>query len=58
MGYISLFEKDGVVFYTAEHPSILERKLEENKERTEKLIPELLSIANIITKKPKVRFYE
>lgn len=44
--------------YSAEDPRKLEDTLEEKKHILRRILPELLSIANMLDKKPKIRFYE
>jgi len=44
--------------YSAEDPRKLEYTLEEKKKTLQSILPELLSIANKLDKKPKIRFYE
>lgn len=44
--------------YSAEDPRKLEYTLEEKKKTLQSVLPELLSIANNLDKKPKIRFYE
>ena len=45
-------------YYYAEDPRKLEDQLEERKVKFKKILPELLSIANFIDKKPKIRYFE
>lgn len=44
--------------YVASDPRELETKLEEKKDILRNIMPELLSITNLIDKKPIIRFYE
>ncbi len=55
---VSLSKKGKRVTYVAESPKKLIEGIDENKRNLEKLLPELLSVANSITKKPKVRYFE
>ena len=57
-GLISTISKHNKVHYYAEDPRTLETILEERRQTLKKALPELLSIANFIDKKPKVRFFE
>lgn len=57
-GYVSSAVRDSVPYYTAEHPSILIAKSEERSKIATELIPELLSITNTLTTKPKIRYYQ
>lgn len=45
-------------FYYAEDPREMSAQLEERKNTLEKILPEMLSIANVIDKKPKIKYYE
>ncbi|MDQ1283846.1 MAG: Transcriptional regulator, TrmB [Patescibacteria group bacterium] len=45
-------------YYYAEDPRKLEDQLEERKAKLNTILPELLSIANFIDKKPKIRYFE
>jgi hypothetical protein len=44
--------------YVAEDPRSLEGTLDEKKEKLRRMLPELLSLANFLDKKPRIRFYE
>lgn len=57
-GLLSQIIKDGKKFVFAEDPRVLERIMEERKNRIAKLMPEILSFANLIDKKPAVRYFE
>lgn len=46
------------IFYKAEHPEKLIKKLEENKRKIEEILPELISLYSLSSKEPKIRFYE
>ena len=48
-GLLSVTNRKGKTLYLAEHPNKLSNDL---------LLPELLSVANAIDKKPKIRFFE
>lgn len=57
-GFIeSTIQKSKRLFY-AHDPRILEESIAEKYEEIQKLMPELLSISNLIDKKPKVRYFE
>src|SRR4030042_5992747 len=45
-------------FFSAEDPRKLERQLDEKKETLKKILPELLSITNLLDTKPHIKFYE
>jgi sugar-specific transcriptional regulator TrmB len=45
-------------FFSAEDPRKLESQLDERKETLKKILPELLSITNLLDKKPTIKFYE
>lgn len=49
--------KNHTLFF-AENPEKLERQIEEKKKIIQKVMPELLSIANRMEKKPKIKFFE
>jgi len=57
-GLISAIKKEGKTHYFAEDPRNLERLAEERKQRLSKLMPQLLSIANLVDKKPEIRYFE
>jgi sugar-specific transcriptional regulator TrmB len=46
------------VLYTPQNPQRIISFLEENRKRTEKILPELLSLYQSSPKQPKIRFYE
>ncbi len=55
---VSIVKKGKKTVYTAEDPKRLLEQADENRRNLEYSMPELLSIANNIVKKPKVRFFE
>lgn len=55
---VSLSKKGKRVVYIAESPKKLLEKSNDDRLILEKILPELLSIANNITTKPKVRYFE
>jgi sugar-specific transcriptional regulator TrmB len=57
-GYVSLVKRRGHNIYMAENPKRIEDRLKEKTEAINKLMPELLSIANVMEHKPKVRYFE
>jgi len=57
-GLVSSLKKGKKTLYFAEDPRLIEGKLEDKKEKLKKMLPELLSIANFLDNKPKIRFYE
>lgn len=57
-GLIGLSKRKKRTVYFAEDPRVLERHIDEQKQKLERMLPELLSFANKLTKKPKVRYYE
>ena len=57
-GLLGLTIKKKKIIYFAESPKKLEENLDDKKRALQKIIPELLSIANLMEKKPKIRFYE
>jgi len=58
LALISRIKKGKKTFIYAEDPRGLEKKMEERKQTISKMIPELLSISNLIDKKPIVRYFE
>ena len=57
-GLISTIRSGGRLIYMAEDPRTLEDRLEEQQSALGNMLPELLSIANALPRKPKVRYYE
>lgn len=57
-GLLGMTTKKKKVLYFAENPEKLERQIEEKRKIIQKVLPELLSIANRMEKKPKIKFYE
>jgi sugar-specific transcriptional regulator TrmB len=57
-GLISQITKKGKTRYFAEEPANLERLLDEKRHILKSIMPQLLSITNLIDKKPKVRYFE
>lgn len=57
-GLVSTIIKKKRKYYIASDPRELEFKLDEQKQALKNLMPELLSIANLIDKKPKIKYYE
>lgn len=55
---VSIVKKGKKTIYSAEDPKRLLEQADENRRNLEYAMPELLSIANNIVKKPKVRFFE
>jgi len=57
-GLITSFKKRNKTVFLAEDPRKIEEKLAERKHAIAKIMPELLSLANFLDKKPAIRFYE
>lgn len=57
-GVVSSFTRDKVKYFSVDSPEILVGKAELQLEKTQKLLPELLSITNALAYKPKVNYYE
>lgn len=53
----TLKKKHKTVFY-AEDPRLLQEKIGERKKALDRVMPELLSLANAIDKKPSIQFFE
>lgn len=45
-------------YFFAEDPRLIGKQMEERRKKFENLLPELLSISNLIDKKPKIRYFE
>ncbi len=50
--------KNKKTVFVAEDPRKMENMLEEKRDTLKRVLPELLSIANVLDNKPKIRFYE
>jgi hypothetical protein len=57
-GLMSAVKAAGKTEYFAEDPRNLERMMEEKKQRISQLIPQLLTFANLLDKKPVIRYFE
>lgn len=57
-GLISIIVKKSKISYFAEDPRKLERQLDEKKHILSNILPQLLSVANLIDKKPTIRYFE
>jgi len=57
-GMVSATRKSNKILFVAAEPAKLEEELECKKTTLKKIMPELLSIANVIGAKPKIKFYE
>ena len=57
-GFISSYTKGKVLWFNAESPEKIIQAQKEKLERAKNLIPQLLSISNTLTFKPKIRFFE
>jgi predicted DNA-binding transcriptional regulator len=57
-GLISVSHHGKKTLYSAESPKKLRSEIEEKERFIDALLPELLSIANVLDKKPKVRFFD
>lgn len=57
-GLINSYKKRNKTVFTAEDPRFIQDKIDEKRNAIAKIMPELLSIANVIDKKPVIRFYE
>lgn len=58
MGLVSTTKKEGKLLFYAEDPRKIEQLMEERKNRISQLMPELVTFAKFIDKKPEVRFFE
>jgi HTH-type transcriptional regulator, sugar sensing transcriptional regulator len=57
-GLVSEIKKKNKTIFFAEDPRKLEGELDEKKDNLRRILPELLSITNILDKKPKIRYFE
>jgi len=57
-GFVSLVKRKKRSIYMAENPRRIEERLTETRDSISRLMPELLSIANAMDIKPKVRYFE
>ncbi|MCX6761729.1 MAG: helix-turn-helix domain-containing protein [Candidatus Moranbacteria bacterium] len=57
-GLISQSKRKNKAFYYAENPQKIKHRLEEKMEAVNRMMPELLSITNLIDTKPVIRFFE
>lgn len=57
-GLIGLSKKGKKTLYSAEDPRKILEKMEQRKDAIKKILPELLSMANITNIKPRIRYFE
>lgn len=57
-GLVSVSKKNKKIVYVAENPRKIIERLEEKRISAEKMLPELLSITNVLQKKPRIRYFE
>jgi sugar-specific transcriptional regulator TrmB len=57
-GLINITTKNKRAFYLAEDPRKIEEQLDEKKIALRRVMPELLSITNLLSKKPKILYHE
>ena len=57
-GFVGITSQKKKRYYFAQNPKKLESELEERQITLKKMMPELLSLANLIDKKPKIQFFE
>lgn len=57
-GLVTTFKSRGRNLYVAEHPQALKKHVAQKAEVVESILPELLSITNVIDKKPVIKYYE
>src|SRR3989338_10928687 len=57
-GFVSSFVKSHVRMFSAENPKKLVSMFEEKMHKARRLLPELLSMTNTLTFKPKIQFFE
>ncbi len=57
-GLIAVVRSGGRFIYSAEDPRTLGERLREQQSLLERVLPEILSITNLLPGKPKIRYYE
>lgn len=57
-GLLSTIVKRSRIFYFAEDPRKIDHQLDEKKNILSNILPQLLSVANLIDKKPVIRYFE
>ena len=57
-GLVGLSKKKKRTVYFAEDPRVLGQQIDEQRQKLDAMLPELLSFANNLTKKPKISYYE
>lgn len=57
-GLISITKNRNRHVYIAEDPRIFDEKIKEQGVYLQEILPELLSITNVLTRKPQIRFFE
>lgn len=57
-GLVSVSKKNKKIVYVAENPRKILEQLDEKRVSAEKMLPELLSITNVLQKKPRIRYFE
>lgn len=57
-GFVGIVSKKSKQYYFAQNPKKLESELSEKQATLKKMMPELLSLANLIDKKPKIQYFE
>jgi sugar-specific transcriptional regulator TrmB len=57
-GLVASTKKNKKTLYYAEDPRLIKDKIAEQEQTLNKILPELLSITNLIDKKPKIQFFE
>ncbi|HEX8974090.1 MAG TPA: helix-turn-helix domain-containing protein [Patescibacteria group bacterium] len=57
-GLLSAASKNKKAIFVAENPSKLKEDLKEKQHSLDRILPELMSITNMLDNKPKIRFFE
>ena len=57
-GLVGISRTKKRAIYFAEDPRVLKRQMEEKQQKLDTILPELLSITNALSRKPKIRYYE
>lgn len=57
-GLVGISRRKKRTMYFAEDPRILKQQMNERQQKLDAILPQLLSITNVLSRKPKIRYYE
>lgn len=57
-GLVGISRRKKRAIYFAEDPRVLKQQMNEKQQKLDAILPELLSITNVLSRKPKIRYYE